>query len=339
MGNVALGKKVIANNNTIPPFTGDRALTADLNPLQRWVGVATKGASFVIDLGNTYFLNSFTAKCMTEATGASVQWTKPGFCNYDYQLYYSNDNSTWTPLPDSIASYASVYTGTIPIYPTPYRYVGVKVGKTQINPQVASLVNFTLNEIPCLRSLTISSGTLTPSFTQSVMAYTAAVDSTVSSINIMPTTANPNATLTVNGAPATSGVATSVLFPTGTQTTSFPVVSTMGGQSLTFTENMTRSSSPYLASISGMPANLTPAFGKGTYSYTGSASANLMIKPVSENTGTVAAITVKFGTTTKQVASGTNVLITLATGHNIITITATSTTGTDSRTYTFDITH
>jgi hypothetical protein len=435
MGNVALNKSVITNYNTIPPFTGDRALTADLSPLQRWVGVAAEGAYFTIDLGAAYFLNSFTAKSMTEATGANVQWTRPGYCNYGYQLSYSNNNASWVTLPTFSSNYASPYTGTITVSTIPYRYVKVAVGGTQINPQVASIVNLTLNEVPCLANLTISQGTLTPSFSPSVMAYTAAVDSTVSSINVVPTTpnssyiwrvngttsqavnlnygvntitvtctspidgvtytynvvvtrqsspnltslvlndgqnnmqltptfdgtqtstysafagfdttsisvtptaANASATLTVNGAPATSGVATAVSFPAGTQTTTITVVSTIGGQSLTFTTNVTRSSSPYLASISGMPANLTPAFVKTTYSYTGSTSGNLMFKPVSEDTGTATAITIKYGTTTKQVASGTAVPITLAAGHNIITVTVTSTTGTDFRTYTFDITH
>ena len=56
-----------------------------------------------------------------------------------------------------------------------------------------------------LSNLTISQGTLTPAFTPGVTDYTDAVPNSVTSVTVTPTAADAGSSITVNGAPVTSG--------------------------------------------------------------------------------------------------------------------------------------
>jgi len=58
-----------------------------------------------------------------------------------------------------------------------------------------------------LSNLVLSSGPLSPGFATATTSYTANVASTVSSVTITPTTSDPTATVTVNGATVASGTA------------------------------------------------------------------------------------------------------------------------------------
>jgi len=60
-----------------------------------------------------------------------------------------------------------------------------------------------------LSALALSSGSLAPSFDPTVYSYAAAVDVSVSSLSVTPTTADSNATVSVNGMPVISGSASS----------------------------------------------------------------------------------------------------------------------------------
>jgi hypothetical protein len=63
---------------------------------------------------------------------------------------------------------------------------------------------FTLSSDAPLSALTLSQGSLSPSFTSGTLAYTASVSNSVSSLVVTPTVNDANATATVNGAsPAT----------------------------------------------------------------------------------------------------------------------------------------
>ena len=60
-----------------------------------------------------------------------------------------------------------------------------------------------------LSGLAISAGSLSPAFSSSVYSYTASVGTAVASMTVTPTTADSNATVTVNGTAVTSGSASS----------------------------------------------------------------------------------------------------------------------------------
>ena len=61
-----------------------------------------------------------------------------------------------------------------------------------------------------LSALTLSSGSLSPSFASGTLAYTASVAHSVSSLIVTPTTNDANATATVNGASAATPVTLAV---------------------------------------------------------------------------------------------------------------------------------
>lgn len=62
-----------------------------------------------------------------------------------------------------------------------------------------------------LSGLSLSQGTLSPAFAADISSYTATVASGVSSITVTPTLADTNASVTVNGAPVTSGSASGAI--------------------------------------------------------------------------------------------------------------------------------
>ncbi|MEF3306771.1 cadherin-like beta sandwich domain-containing protein [Paenibacillus sp. GYB003] len=57
-----------------------------------------------------------------------------------------------------------------------------------------------------LNNLTLSDGTLAPAFNGGTTSYSATVANSVYSLTVTPTTADPNATVTVNGTPVASGM-------------------------------------------------------------------------------------------------------------------------------------
>jgi hypothetical protein len=79
--------------------------------------------------------------------------------------------------------------------------------------------SFTVDTVPSvnanLSALTLSDGTLTPSFAQGTTDYTASVANAVTSTDVTATTADGNATLTIEGQAATSGVAETVALAVG----------------------------------------------------------------------------------------------------------------------------
>jgi hypothetical protein len=62
-----------------------------------------------------------------------------------------------------------------------------------------------------LSALTISTGTLIPSFSSGTISYVASVANGVSSVTVTPTRNESHATITVNGNPVTSGSASSAI--------------------------------------------------------------------------------------------------------------------------------
>ncbi|MEM1119122.1 MAG: cadherin-like beta sandwich domain-containing protein, partial [Bacteroidota bacterium] len=62
-----------------------------------------------------------------------------------------------------------------------------------------------------LNALTLSAGTLNPTFASGTTAYTATVNNVPTSVTVTPTVADANATVTVNGTAVTSGTASSAI--------------------------------------------------------------------------------------------------------------------------------
>jgi hypothetical protein len=94
-----------------------------------------------------------------------------------------------------------------------------------------------------LSGLALSQGTLTPAFNQSVTGYSASVGSSLASIDVISTTADSKATVTVNGSGVASGSAGSVSLHTGENTIIIVVTAENGMTSKTYTITVNRASS------------------------------------------------------------------------------------------------
>ena len=91
-----------------------------------------------------------------------------------------------------------------------------------------------------LSALTISSGTLTPSFSSGTTSYTASVSNGTSSVTVTPTRNNANATITVNGSSVSSGSPSgSISLNVGSNTITV-VVTAQDSSTNTYTITVTR---------------------------------------------------------------------------------------------------
>jgi formylglycine-generating enzyme required for sulfatase activity len=111
-----------------------------------------------------------------------------------------------------------------------------------------------------LSGLTISSGSLSPSFSSNMTAYTANLDNTVATITVTPTASDGTATITLNGSSITSGSARTVTLDIGSN--QIPIV-------VTAQDGVT--TKPYSITVTRASASVTPwteAFGSGTNTFT-----------------------------------------------------------------------
>jgi hypothetical protein len=190
-----------------------------------------------------------------------------------------------------------------------------------------------------LSALTLSSGTLSPSFASGTTAYTASVANGVASLKVTPTATQADATIKVNGTAVASGSASgTIALAVGSNTISIVVTAQDGVTSTTYTVTVTRagSSTSSLSALSLSSGTLSPSFASGTTAYTASVAngvASLKVTP----TATQADATIKVNGT--AVASGSaSGTIALAVGSNTISVVVTAQDGTTKSTYTVTVT-
>jgi tRNA threonylcarbamoyladenosine modification (KEOPS) complex Pcc1 subunit len=191
-----------------------------------------------------------------------------------------------------------------------------------------------------LSSLTISSGTLTPSFSSGTISYIDSVENGTSSITVTPTRNESHATITVNGNSVTSGSASgSINLNVGSNTITI-VVTAQDNSTKTYTIIVNRalpgvSNNATLSALTISSGILTPSFSSGTIAYTDSvANGTSSITVTPTRTESHATITVNGNSVTSGSASGS---INLNVGSNTITIVVTAQDGT-TKTYTITIT-
>ncbi|WP_181257055.1 IPT/TIG domain-containing protein [Pseudaminobacter soli (ex Li et al. 2025)] len=123
-----------------------------------------------------------------------------------------------------------------------------------------------------LFNLTISSGTLSPSFASGTDSYTASVANGVSSVSVTPTVSESHATVVVNGSAATSGSPSSIPLNVG-DTTITILVTAQDGSTKTYTLEVTRAEAAPIAdnfqtmvaaNSSGNPITLSLSGGAAT---------------------------------------------------------------------------
>jgi uncharacterized protein YjdB len=121
-----------------------------------------------------------------------------------------------------------------------------------------------------LTNLSISEGTLAPTFNQTVLNYTDQVGNSVNSVTVTPTVSDPNATVTVNGQPVNSGQPSQAINLQVGDNQIHVVVTAQDGSKQTYSIVVTRakSSNAGLSDLTISEGTLDPAFDSSKLNYT-----------------------------------------------------------------------
>ncbi|WP_240480001.1 cadherin-like beta sandwich domain-containing protein [Paenibacillus fonticola] len=185
-----------------------------------------------------------------------------------------------------------------------------------------------------LNSLTLSAGTLSPSFDKDVLSYTATVNHPVSELDVTAIVADAGATIRINGTLVSSGTPQTIPLSVGPNPISVAVTA-QDGTIKTYTIAVARalSANADLNSLTLSEGTLGPVFDKDVLSYTASVS-----HPVSglEVTASVAEAEATVQINDTEASSGVAQTVPLNVGLNTITIVVTAQDGT-TKTYTITV--
>ncbi|MEM7182105.1 MAG: cadherin-like beta sandwich domain-containing protein [Spirochaetota bacterium] len=183
-----------------------------------------------------------------------------------------------------------------------------------------------------LLSLSVDSGSLSPTFSSTTYEYTISVENTTSSIVLTPTSTNGSETIAINGVSVSSGsTSDAISLSVGSNTVSIIVNS--GSSTSTYTITVTRAADASLTSLILSSGTISPDFSSSTTSYSttvGNSVSSLTVTPtVTDSSSTVTV-------DSSSVASGSaSSSISLSVGTNTITVVVTAS---DSSTTTYSVT-
>jgi len=260
----------------------------------------------------------------------SPAFAKTTFAYTAADVEYSTSSVTVTPTAED--PQASINVNGVAVISGQAASVPLNVGSNPISVVVTGAgggpVNtYTITVVrkagAVLSNLTVSSGTLTPSFASDTLVYTTGnVGYDTASITVTPTTNVAGTTITVNGTAVTSGQPATANLVVGSNTIN--VVATNGTATQTYTITLTRCS-PFLTGLSISSGSFKETFSKNLYAYTANVAntvTSVTVTPISEDA--TATITVN----TVTVASGTaSAAISLNEGPNTITVIVTPKVG------------
>jgi hypothetical protein len=219
------------------------------------------------------------------ANGFTVQ-----ISNYDAAF-------TWAGTATASGSVSISNTGLVTVTgvaPSTSSTVTITTSRTSYPSATATVSGTSASNISTLSGLTLSSGTLSPTFTSSRLSYTATVATDTSTVTVTPTRSEANATITVNGTTVASGSPSgSISLSTGANT--ITVVGTaQDGTTTTYTITITR-------------AGGTPAITIGTTNFMPRVATNVGVALTGFDETLSYQATVKFvnATTNADVSNGT----------------------------------
>lgn len=276
------------------------------------------------------------------ALGLSSGTLSPSFSSAttSYTASVANNVTSLTVTPTTSHSAATV--GVTPASP-----VSLNVGVNNISVLVTAengtqktytvAVTRALSSNANLSALSLSDGTLSPTFAGSTTSYTATVANSVTSITVTPTVDEADATLTVAGSAATSGSPSGAIpLNVGTNTITTVVTAPNGTTTKSYQIAVTRiSNDATLSALTASDGTLSPAFSGSTTSYTLSvANAVTSVTLTPTVTESHATVTVNGNAVTSGQASGS---ISLNVGSNPVAIVGTAQDGTTTTTYTVSV--
>lgn len=230
--------------------------------------------------------------------------------------------------------------------------VNLNVGVNTINVLVTALngstktytITVEREQGAVLSNLTISSGSLNPTFSSGNLTYTTQnVGYDTASVTVVPTTNIAGCTITVNGNAATSGQPSNVNLAVGSNTIN--IVVTNGAASQTYTIAVVRESSLYLDTVNlaytgdRFTYSAVVDMNQTTFSYTTSVNkkaSSVVITPIAETNG--ASVTITSNGSSQTIASGTaSSAISLPNTANTISLVVSKSGATGTKNYTLTI--
>ena len=188
-----------------------------------------------------------------------------------------------------------------------------------------------------LSNLTLSSGTLSPTFDSAIESYTASVANAVDSVTVTATKSNSGASI-VQYLGSTGTTPFTGAINVGSNVIRTVVTAGDGTTTKTYTVTVTRATSTVstLSSLAASAGTLSPTFASGTESYTVSVANSVLSTTITPTrTQANATITVNGTSVTSGSASGA---ISLNVGSNVVNIVVTAQDGTTTKTYTVTVT-
>jgi len=356
---------------TVTPVAADPTATITINGTAVTSGSASPGLPLVVGPNTITILvtaaNGTTTKTYTivvteaKSTNPNLASLKPGTGNISPVFASTTTSYTETVnyavasidiTPTTLVAGATVTVNAVAVASgTASSPIALAVGSNTITTVVTAQDGVTTKTYTLtvtrsaalknaqLSALVFSNGTLSPTFASTTVVYSTSVGAGVSSITVTPTTADVNATVTVNGAAVISGVASQSLpLAAGPNTISIVVTAQDGTTKKTYTVTVTRpaASNANLLGLKISRGTLTPGFAVATTDYTASVVNGVTSLTVTPTTADVNAVVTVDGTT---VASGTaSGAIALAVGSNIINTVVTAQDGVTTKTYTVTVT-
>lgn len=335
--NITQGKAATASS-FVMPYNPSRAIDGSLEKYSRWLCASSTSSWLMVNLGGYYKLTSWGVTSIGQAG-----WDPScNLCSFKLQSSSTPILSPyWIDVPGQAVTNnaANVYNSnlTTPVVANAVR-VYITQGDRRTGSTLASILNFVAMGYPVssnanLSGLIMSNGTLSPSFSPSITAYTATVPYSISTTTLTPTAQDPDATITVNGQVVVSGAASN---PINLNVGSNPVTVTVKSPDTTvtktYTVTITRQGNVNLSNLTLSSGTLSPSFAPGVFTYNAtvaSSVSSITVTPTAQDTSsqiTVNGVAVPSGT-----ESGS---ITLSLETTNVAIVVSSTAGGNSQTYT-----
>jgi hypothetical protein len=271
--------------------------------------------------------NDATLSTLTISSGTLAPAFASGTLSYTASV--ANSVTSVTVTPTVTETHATVTgAGNIPLN-IGDNIIHIVVTAQDGTTQVTYTITVTrVSNDATLSSLTISSGTLTPSFASGTLSYTASVANSVTSVTVTPTVTEAHATVTGAG---------NINLNIGDNIISIVVTAQDGTTRVTYTitVNRAQSSDASLSNLTISSGTLTPAFSSNNYSYSDNVSNSVtsvtVIPTVHDSTATVMVNSI-------SVASGQpSGNINLNVGSNTITVMVTAHDGTTQQPYSITV--
>jgi Autotransporter beta-domain/Cadherin-like beta sandwich domain/IPT/TIG domain len=163
------------------------------------------------------------------------------------------------------------------------------------------------SNVATLSAMTISNGTLSPTFASGTSTYTASVTNATASITLTPTVTQVNATITVNSAAVASGSASGAIsLSVGSNTITTVVTAQDGTTTQTYTTTVTRAALLAQAAftVSASPTTLNATTTSSTLSTSGGSGTGA-VSYTNTGTCTLSGSTVSAGTTSSETCTVT----------------------------------